>query len=195
MLAVGAVHSHDNKQQKPWQRINFDSSKRNASSKQTCRNCGRSYPYAGGRESCPAFGKNCRACSKPNHFATCCRSKKQQKDKPSQNQTTTTYRPRQKNIREVHDETADNTSSDNSNDYALTISNKMKDKQPRTKIKINGVYFSFLIDTGASINLIDEEMFNKFKTKPVLKNVLMKIFAYEANTPVVIIGLFRTEIE
>ena len=54
-----------------------------------------------------------------------------------------TYEPRQKNVHEVHDETADDTSSDDSNDYAFTISNKMKDKQPRTKIKINGVYLSF----------------------------------------------------
>ena len=71
----------------------------------------------------------------------------------------------------------------------------MKDKQPRTKIKINGWYFSFLIDTGAFINLIDEKTFYKFKIKPVLKNVPTEIFAYGANTPSLIIGLFRAEIE
>ena len=141
--AVAAVRPRDNKHQRPWQHVNIDSSKRTASSKQTCRNCGKNCPHAGGRESCPAFGKNCSACTKPNHFVICCRSKKPQEDKPSQNQTTTTYRPRLKNVREVHDETADNTSSDDSNGYAFIISNKMKDRQRRTKIKINGVYFSF----------------------------------------------------
>ena len=71
----------------------------------------------------------------------------------------------------------------------------MTDKQARTKLKINGVYLSFLIDTGASINLIDEKTFNKFKTKPALNSVSTKIFAYGANKPTVIIGLFRAEIE
>ena len=99
--AVAAVRPHDNKQQRPWQRVNIVSSKRNTSSKQTCRNCCKIYPHAGGRESCPTFGKNCRACSNSNHFTICGRSKQQQQEKPSQNQTTTTYRPRQKNVRGV----------------------------------------------------------------------------------------------
>ena len=57
------------------------------------------------------------------------------------------------------------------------------------------MYFSFLIDTEASINLIDEKTFNKFKTKPALMSVPTKIFVYGANPSVVIIGLFRAEIE
>ena len=55
--------------------------------------------------------------------------------------------------------------------------------------------FSFLIDTGASIYLIDEETFNKFKTNPALMSVPTKIFVYGANPSIVIIGLFRAEIE
>ena len=36
-----------------------------------CGNCGRSH----GRRNCPAFGKKCRSCGKPNHFEKMCRSK------------------------------------------------------------------------------------------------------------------------
>ena len=39
----------------------------------TCVSCGLSY----GRGQCPAQGKVCRACQKPNHFARVCRSKRQ----------------------------------------------------------------------------------------------------------------------
>ena len=38
---------------------------------QTCRNCGRIYPHDG---RCPATGKICNICEKPNHFANECRS-------------------------------------------------------------------------------------------------------------------------
>lgn len=36
-----------------------------------CRNCGSTHPY----RQCPAFGKSCSSCSKPNHFAAQCRSR------------------------------------------------------------------------------------------------------------------------
>jgi hypothetical protein len=39
-----------------------------------CRNCGKDYPHAGGRNNCPAYGTVCRSCGKPNHWAKCCRS-------------------------------------------------------------------------------------------------------------------------
>jgi len=38
-----------------------------------CRNCGRSH----GKYRCPAKGKTCNKCNKPNHFASVCRSAKE----------------------------------------------------------------------------------------------------------------------
>lgn len=38
-----------------------------------CRGCGRSR-HPQGRRQCPAYGKNCNKCSKPNHFAAVCLS-------------------------------------------------------------------------------------------------------------------------
>ena len=37
-----------------------------------CKHCGRSHVKQ--RAKCPAFGKLCSACNKPNHFAEMCRS-------------------------------------------------------------------------------------------------------------------------
>ena len=44
-----------------------------------CRNCGGEYPHKG---DCPAKGKTCNFCNKPNHFKSVCRSFKKQNDKP-----------------------------------------------------------------------------------------------------------------
>ena len=43
-----------------------------SSMKHPCNNCGSQHP----RKQCPAYGKRCRQCGKPNHFAKCCRSPK-----------------------------------------------------------------------------------------------------------------------
>ena len=40
-----------------------------------CFNCGGSFPHPNGRSSCPAWGKSCRNCGKPNHFSRFCRSR------------------------------------------------------------------------------------------------------------------------
>ncbi|XP_041461547.1 uncharacterized protein K02A2.6-like [Lytechinus variegatus] len=46
-----------------------------------CRFCGGS--HGKGRESCPAYGKTCRKCSKQNHFQNVCKAKMQRGMKPS----------------------------------------------------------------------------------------------------------------
>ena len=44
----------------------------------TCRNCGCSWPHAD--QPCPARGKTCAKCQKPNHFAIVCRSGEQRQN-------------------------------------------------------------------------------------------------------------------
>ena len=53
-----------------------------ASSGVICRNCGRAYPHEG---ACPAKGKTCNYCKKPNHFAAVFRGK-QKETQPSKPQ-------------------------------------------------------------------------------------------------------------
>ena len=38
-----------------------------------CFFCGGKFPHQGGRTKCPAWGKECKICNKPNHFAKCCK--------------------------------------------------------------------------------------------------------------------------
>ena len=46
---------------------------RNSTDSKTCTRCGRLFGE-GHLKKCPAMGKTCKNCSKPNHFAKMCRS-------------------------------------------------------------------------------------------------------------------------
>ena len=43
----------------------------NSQSTSTCKYCGRKHEY--NKTKCPAFGKECRKCGKPNHFEGMCK--------------------------------------------------------------------------------------------------------------------------
>ena len=45
-----------------------------------CRNCGFSLPHKSQSGECPAKGKECAKCGKPNHFAKVCRTQSQKGD-------------------------------------------------------------------------------------------------------------------
>ena len=47
-----------------------------------CSGCASPAPHAGGRTNCPAWGKQCLACGKMNHFARSCRSSASGKPNP-----------------------------------------------------------------------------------------------------------------
>ena len=49
------------------------SRRRPASDAGTCGNCGRRH---GSKDACPAKGKQCNKCGKPNHFGNVCRSRR-----------------------------------------------------------------------------------------------------------------------
>ena len=55
-----------------------------------CRNCGQQHQF-NLRESCPAFGSECRACGKMNHWAKCslARTPRDNKNKPHQRERST----------------------------------------------------------------------------------------------------------
>ena len=50
------------------------------------------------------------------------------------------------------------------------------------------------MDSGASINVIDESSLAKFKTKPTLAKASTQIFPYASDTPMTTLGVFHEEI-
>ena len=66
----------------------------------------------------------------------------------------------------------------------------MKSKQPRLSIKVNGLNVQMLVDTRSSINILDENTYQKFQVKPKLSKTETKVFTYGSNTNFPLLGKF-----
>ncbi|CAC5363752.1 unnamed protein product [Mytilus coruscus] len=73
--------------------------------------------------------------------------------------------------------------------------NSIKRDQPRICVKINESNINVLIDTGSSINVIDEDTYNRMKRKPKLIATKTKVFAYGSHQNLDFVGKFDTVIE
>ena len=154
------------------------------SEQQTCRNCGRSYPHEG---RCPATGKVCNKCGKPNHFANVCRSSAKKPPRtarrPKKNRT---VKPLQH-----HDNQDSNSDSDES--YLYSVKSEQANNA-YVKVNIDGVPFKTMVDTGASINVIDQKTYLKL-CDVHLKPTQTRAFAYNQSEPVYFMGKFDAVIE
>ncbi|MCG8046748.1 MAG: aspartyl protease family protein, partial [Candidatus Thiodiazotropha endolucinida] len=151
--------------------------------RQTCRNCGGEYPHV--ERQCPAKGKSCHACKKQNHFSSVCRSK-------------TKMKPKVNSVNKVDESSCD--TSDSNDDYMFGIQeqenvNSVKSKQPSLNVTINGLNVRMLVDTGSSINVLDENTYKKFQVKPKLSKTDTKVFTYGSNTNFPLLGKFIGTLE
>lgn len=121
---VSAVKSNQEQQQK----LNNASADRGGRGIRECWNCGHKHELYK-RELCPAFGKMCNKCHKPNHFAAKCLSK-----------------PTKRSVRVV----------DKSEDvYQTQISEISIDDSQLVTLKLeSGKYLRFQVDTGAQCNVV-----------------------------------------
>ena len=155
-----------------------------ASSSSTCRNCGRTYPHTG---VCPAKGKTCNSCGKSNHFAVVCRGKQNQ-TRETRNQT---YKPSKKH-KPKNLKTLDAESNSLDEDYLYSMTNGKNNN--KVNVTVGGAKFKITIDTGATINVIDRDTFNKMQDV-TLNRTNTKAFAYNTKSPVEFIGKFESVIE
>ncbi|GFO17915.1 transposon ty3-i Gag-Pol polyprotein [Plakobranchus ocellatus] len=153
------THKKGAAKSKPWYPNPATRNKQNTNS--TCRNCGGPFPHS---TSCPAKGKICLNCKKPNHFAKVCRSKKAE-------------------IKRITED-----SSETEEIFTFRSSKKV----PTTSVFINNQNISFIIDTGASVNVITEATYNNMKKKPQLKPSSTAIYGYNAVQKLPVLGCFTT---
>jgi hypothetical protein len=62
-------------------------------------------------------------------------------------------------------------------------------------VKINNSNVDFLIDTGSSINILDENTFKKIGSKPKLSHSNKRVFAYGSDKTLELIEKFQATIE
>ena len=104
------------------------------------RNCGGAYPH---KDSCPARNKKCKSCGKLNHFAKVCR----------------TVSP--DSVKRMTEE-----KGTDDDDYVYAVGEK---KQPMCRLEIDREYLEMMLDSGASVNLIDEVTYERiYKAKQKL---------------------------
>ena len=149
----------------------------------TCRNCGGAFPHKNGMETCPAKNLNCHNCGKRGHLKKFCRSKA--------------------NVHVVSETTPPETthyshttySDESSDDNIFTLKSPFK-TQPETEIQIGGRKIKILIDSGASVNILNKGIFDKIRSqmKVNLKPTKAKIHAYGADKPLQLAGEFKTTI-
>ena len=148
----------------------------------TCGHCGRKWPHKNNQ--CPAKGKVCSKCGKANHFAAVCRSKPKQEATPITHQSVRTVTQ------------ADESSSED--EYLFTLKPKAdKNKAPTATIKMNDIPVTMMVDTGASIDIIDESTYNRMQkvTKIPLHRSNTRVFAYGSPTQLPVLGKFEATLE
>jgi hypothetical protein len=137
--------------------------------KKACYKCGGDYPHRIGKV-CPAIGKLCNRCKKEGHFAKCCRNK-------DENQMNGRQQLQMLNSFAAEYETESVWRLDDKNG-----------KLPKISLEIFKTKEEFTIDTGATVNLLDEKTFNQMVIRPKLGKSSVKIFAYGSEQPIDVLG-------
>ena len=105
---------------------------RSKSISRKCKYCGRMHEPR--KEACPAYGQSCRLCSKPNHFQSVCKSKAGGK------------KGARHDVNEI-----------NVDEELLTLGGADPDRW-YTRLRIGGRIVRFLLDCGATVNLLPEAL-------------------------------------
>ncbi|CAB4037087.1 Transposon Tf2-6 poly, partial [Paramuricea clavata] len=125
---------------------------------------------------CPALDKTCRRCGKSGHFARVCRQKT---NKPKQ------YK---ENARQL--EQSDDDSSENECLFTLTAHNVHHRSDSLHMLEIEHIPVQMLIDSGASVNVLDLETYHRLKARKGVQLMpsTLRVYAYGSTTPLNILG-------
>lgn len=152
-----------------------------------CWNCNGSYPHSG---MCPAQNRKCKACDKYGHYATCCRGGK---PRERANHEQPSFRRQEKrDVRQIDDDPESGNDSDSTDSSEFSYAVMGENKCPKVSVKINNHDTVVLIDTGSSVNLVNDTVAKKFPVK--LQKCHTKVYAYNSMMPLPVIGQFRTQV-
>ena len=144
-----------------------------------CHYCGGIFSQ---NHRCPARGKKCRSCGKLNHFAKVCKSTVRFVDQG------------EVEVEQYHEyETGGVQTTSSDEEFVFTV-NRNISKTPKVEASINKTPIQFIVDTGASVNIINSSTYDQLTTKPVLRHSTPKIYSYGAKKPLDVTGYFDCEI-
>jgi hypothetical protein len=96
-------------------------------------------------------------------------------------------------VNNVNDGGAVGGKSDSSDDeYCYAINNE---KSPTTLIKINGSHVKVIIDTGSSVNILDDKSYRSIGSPKLSERNIPKLLPYGNTTPLNVVGKCEVVIE
>lgn len=166
----------------PTQRTNTHKQNKRSS---TCYRCGGEFPHI---NKCPALGKTCSSCGKADHYSRVCRSKSRNMGR---NQREGNY---SKPLNTVEEETEPlnvvEKEDFEQHEHLFTTEKtegKIQHQDFKTKVFIEKTNVELLIDTGASINILNEATYEKINkrlnNRLNLKRTRTKVVTYGNDSP------------
>ena len=170
-----------------------------------CYGCG-SQEHIFGNNKCPAKGRKCKFCKIPGHLDTVCRKKQFDAGLRSRGPRTgqSTYQVTEEDQEETNNVSFTNNSTNNSttinnststtttttdnSDFLYRVNNKHK----CVTVSVDNVPTDFIIDSGSTVNLIDQKTFRNYKNRLKLLPTSKEVFTYGSTDPLKLIGECQT---
>ena len=153
--------------------VNFVENKPNVSHRndgfRKCFKCGFKFPHTG---ECPAKSKACNKCGVVGHFAKKCPKSVERE----------TIEGKVNSL--MH--SAKEASKD---EWLFTVDGE--GCLPTTELLLNKIPVKFIVDTGSTMNILDERQFEKLKNFVKIRSSNRKIFAFKSKDPLPLVcGFF-----
>ena len=142
---------------------------------------GGQFPHEGGKTKCPAYDKTCHQCNKIGHFAKHCLSGPKK----------ATPKDDKAKVQQLKAAMTSSSEEDSEEKFIFTITNSQK--QPTVTIYLGNIPVSLVVDSGSSVNLINNDTFKRLQSiNQSIKLVpsKTKIFPYGTTTPIETKGQF-----
>ncbi|XP_014678719.1 PREDICTED: uncharacterized protein LOC106818534 [Priapulus caudatus] len=165
---------HANGRSQSRRRPDNGSRRRNNTGK--CYYCGYNLPHL----NCPARGKTCAKCGKRDHFAQVCKSSSSNMDNPSHHQAN------------VVSNVSNYEESDDEREYIWTATTRNSSRRlPSCSVKIGrtAIPVQMTIDSGASVNILDQATYDGFPERPPLESPSSRIYSYGSSKPLPVLGV------
>ena len=165
-----------------------------------CFKCGGSWPHDA-KAGCPAQNRKCNSCQKYGHYARCCRGS-QKGQSPGKGGTprkgNRTQRRRNfkapRTVNRVNEESKPRSSPSSSGDeYTFTLDSPTKVSAPFVSLKVNGVICKFLVDSGASVNIVSHDVSKMLNRRLELCDT--EVYAFNSSKPLPVLGKFKALVE
>lgn len=168
-----------------------DSSTKTSNAK--CYKCGGQFPHDG---ECPALNRKCHACESYGHYSRYCKNHRESNESSVPRKEKSPKKKFRKNTNCVRDDTT--TSDSDNSDCLFGVACNISEKLPTVKVKVANVCCGFIIDSGASVNVMDKNSFDKVLRKSdkviELSKSNTKLYPYGSKVPLNIKGKFSADI-